>query len=70
MDQQWGHCMHCKHFGSPAEFPLDTEENYCQHPQLARVKLMVFGTNGCTCFEVRAGLAPDVERARHVDLAT
>ena len=67
MEGQWGHCMHCKHFGSPAEFPLDTEEAPCAQPQMAKVRLMVFGTNGCTWFELRPGLPHDVERTRHIE---
>lgn len=65
MNDGWGHCMHCKHFGSPAEMPLATEEAYCQHVDHARLRLTVFGTNGCTGFALRDGLSPEVEhRAR------
>jgi hypothetical protein len=58
----WGHCQHCKYFGSPARVPLGTEEAACNQPQLARHRLMVFGTSGCTLFELRAGLDPRVEQ--------
>ena len=57
MDGEWGHCMHCKFFGSPAELPLATEEAYCQNAELARLRLTVFGTNGCTGFELRDGVS-------------
>jgi len=60
-DDQWGHCQHCKHFGSPARAPLGNEEAACGQPQLARHKLVVFGASGCTLFELRAGLSPQVE---------
>ena len=62
-DDQWGHCKHCKHFGSPARIPLGNEEAACKEPQLARVQLVVFGASGCTKFELRAGLRPQVEEA-------
>jgi len=61
-DDQWGHCQHCKHFGSPARAPLGTEEANCNQPELAEHKLSVFGACGCTLFELRAGVAPEVEQ--------
>jgi hypothetical protein len=61
MDAKWGHCMHCRFFGCAAEVPLATEEAYCQQPDHGRLKLTVFGTNGCTGFELRHGMSPEVE---------
>lgn len=63
---RWGHCMHCEHFGSPAELPLATEEAYCQHPELSRFRLTVFGTNGCVGFQLRHGYSPTVEEPPRV----
>jgi hypothetical protein len=34
----------------------------CNQPELAEHKLSVFGACGCTLFELRAGLAPEVEQ--------
>jgi hypothetical protein len=61
-DDLWGHCQHCKHFGSPARVPRGSEEAACNQPQLSRHGLMVFGTSGCKLFELRAGLDPRVEQ--------
>lgn len=58
----WGHCMHCTHFESPAQLPLANEEARCEHPVLARFQLRVFGTSGCSGFELRAGISPRTER--------
>jgi hypothetical protein len=62
----WGHCMHCRYFGSPADLPLAAEEAYCQEPELSRFRLTVFGTNGCTAFELRHGLSRDVEESHRI----
>jgi hypothetical protein len=62
MVEGWGHCMHCKHFDSPAQLPLATEEANCQHDVLRTFKLRVFGTNGCSGFELRAGIPLATER--------
>lgn len=61
-DRQWGHCKHCKHFGSPAAQPLEAEESRCLHPALSRYELRVYGSNGCNGWELRPGLAPQVEQ--------
>lgn len=66
-NKQWGHCMHCKYFGSPAELPLASEEAYCKQPNLSRYQLTVFGTNGCTAFELRRGLSSEVEHRPHIE---
>jgi hypothetical protein len=63
MNRKWGHCMHCKFFASPAKVPLANEEARCLHAELSRFNLTVFGTNGCTGFELRDGLSPRVEQA-------
>ncbi len=60
-DDQWGHCQHCKYFGSHARMPVGNEEASCTQPTLSRYKLVVFGASGCTLFVVRAGLRPDIE---------
>ena len=60
-NHKWGHCMHCRYFASPAELPLASEEAFCHQPELSRFRLMVFGTNGCSAFELRPGLPTDVE---------
>ena len=49
-NNKWGHCAHCKHFGSPAAAPLDGEEAACKESGLAKLELRVFGTCGCTRF--------------------
>jgi hypothetical protein len=59
----WGHCMHCKHFDSPAQLPLAMEEASCQHPALEPYQLRVFGTSGCSGFELREGISYSSERA-------
>jgi hypothetical protein len=61
---RWGHCAHCKHFGSPAAAPRDAEEANCTEPQLAKLELRVFGTCGCKRFELRQGLPESSERPR------
>lgn len=58
----WGHCQHCKYFGSPASMPLVDEEAACQQPELSKYQLLVFGAGGCDGFELRAGLAETEER--------
>jgi hypothetical protein len=63
MDNAWGHCMHCKHFGSPAQIPLANEEASCEHAGLLPYQLRVFGTSGCNGFELRPGVSPRTERA-------
>jgi hypothetical protein len=66
--QSWGHCKHCKHFGSPAQIPLSNEEARCQHPSLSRYDLVVFGASGCSQFELRQGLERGVEAMRtHIE---
>ncbi len=60
-DQPWGHCKHCKYFGSPAAQPLEAEESRCLHPALSKFELRVYGSNGCNGFELRPGLTPQVE---------
>lgn len=64
MDSRWGHCMHCKHFASPARVPLAEEEARCNQPELSRFQLTVFGLNGCVGWELREGLSPTVEEPR------
>ncbi len=54
-DGNWGHCEHCRYFGSPALVPLVNEEAPCEHPDLTRFHLVVFGASGCNAFELRAG---------------
>jgi len=61
-DNHWGHCQHCKHFGSPAAAPVVSEEATCNQPELARHKLAVFGACGCTLYELRAGFDERVEQ--------
>lgn len=61
-DNQWGHCRNCKHFGSPARIPLDSEEAACREPVLAKFELRVFGAAGCNRFELRPGVASSAER--------
>ena len=60
-NSHWGHCQHCKYFASPARMPLPNEEARCMQPELARFELKVFGASGCKGFELRPGLAPEVE---------
>ncbi|HLV68593.1 MAG TPA: hypothetical protein VKY73_22405 [Polyangiaceae bacterium] len=62
MDNDWGHCQHCKFFDSPARIPLPTEEARCRHPELSKYKLVVFGASGCSGFQLRPGLQPEVEQ--------
>lgn len=57
----WGHCQHCRYFGSPARMPLAAEEALCRQPELARYELEVFGAGGCRRFEMRAGLEQTAE---------
>jgi hypothetical protein len=61
-DRAWGHCQHCKYFGSPARVPLQDEEATCQQPELSKYQLLVFGASGCNGFELRPGLAESEER--------
>jgi len=63
-DSKWGHCNHCKHFGSPALAPLGGEEARCHHPTLGKHSLRVFGACGCDLFKMRPGFSKDVERPR------
>lgn len=63
-NHEWGHCQHCKHFGSLARIPLPNEEARCHQPELARYELKVFGASGCRAFELRAGLEKEVEEPR------
>jgi hypothetical protein len=60
-DGRWGHCEHCRFFGSPAQTPLVNEEAPCEHPELTRFHLIVFGASGCNAFELRAGAQTGVE---------
>ena len=55
-DQKWGHCKQCKYFASPARLPLEDEEAPCLHPVLSKYRLTVFGANGCTGWDLRAGM--------------
>jgi len=64
-DDKWGHCQHCKYFGSPARAPLVNEEAPCNEPRLAQHKLVVFGASGCTLFELRTGLKKRIEEPAH-----
>jgi hypothetical protein len=59
----WGHCQHCKHFGSPARIPLANEEAPCKQPELSRYTLIVFGASGCDAFEMRATAAAEASEA-------
>ena len=65
-DGKWGHCQHCKYFGSPARAPLVNEEARCEEPNLSHYHLTVFGANGCNAFELRPGLSPQIEDPRHM----
>lgn len=58
---KWGHCRHCKHFGSPALAPLDGEQASCKEPTLVKFALRVVGTCGCNHFSLRRGLSRAVE---------
>jgi hypothetical protein len=58
----WGHCKNCSHFASPARLPLEDEEARCEHPELAKFSLTVFGACGCTGFDLRAGFSPYTEQ--------
>jgi hypothetical protein len=60
-DRNWGHCQHCKHFGSLAKVPLPNEEASCRQPSLAKFQLLVFGASGCNAFEKRPEMAEPVE---------
>lgn len=60
--KQWGHCMHCKFFASKARQPMGSEEARCVQPVLSKYELRVFGSCGCTGFELRPGLPADVEQ--------
>jgi hypothetical protein len=61
-DRAWGHCRHCKFFASPSRMPLEDEEAACQHSELSKFELRVFGASGCNGFELRPGLAESEER--------
>ena len=60
-DEKWGHCRSCKHFTSPARVPLGTEEARCAHPALSKFSLTVYGSCGCSGWELRAGLPEQIE---------
>jgi len=62
--KNWGHCNHCRYFGSPAKAPMGGEEASCNQPQLAKVQLHVFGACGCNQFSLRPGLSKMVENPR------
>jgi hypothetical protein len=62
----WGHCQHCKYFGSPARAPLVNEEANCRQQDLARHHLVVFGASGCTLFELRPGVPVTAEDPPYV----
>lgn len=62
----WGHCQHCKYFGSPARNPLSNEEAACQQPELSRYHLVLFGASGCTLFELRPGTSDRAEEPTYV----
>lgn len=66
----WGHCSHCRFFGSPAKAPLDGEQAACKEPTLAGFQLRVAGTCGCNLFELRQGLSRRVEEPRAESSAT
>ena len=57
----WGHCKHCRYFGSPAAVPLGGEEAACKHPELQKYSLRIYGSNGCNGFDLRPGLPESVE---------
>jgi hypothetical protein len=63
MNGTWGHCQRCKYFGSPSRIPLEEEEAECEHPELSRYQLRVFGASGCNGFELRPGLAQTGEQS-------
>jgi hypothetical protein len=63
-DHAWGHCQHCRYFGSLAVIPLPNEEARCKHPELSRYELKVFGASGCRAFELRAHLEPERDREK------
>ncbi|MBI2893089.1 MAG: hypothetical protein HYY06_06020 [Deltaproteobacteria bacterium] len=60
-DKSWGHCQNCNYFASPARIPLPTEEAHCNHPELKKFELVVFGASGCSGFRLRQGLPVTVE---------
>jgi hypothetical protein len=64
-DDKFGHCQHCKYFGSPARAPLVNEEAACHQPNFKPYKLVVFGASGCTLFELRAGLNERIEEPEY-----
>ncbi|MBI3185866.1 MAG: hypothetical protein HYZ28_27335 [Myxococcales bacterium] len=55
-DRDWGHCMHCRYFASPARVPMAAEEARCEQPELSRYQLKVFGASGCNGWELRPSL--------------
>ena len=63
-ERAWGHCLHCKYFGSLAGIPISAEEARCKQPELVKFDLKVFGASGCRAFELRAGLEPTLEEPR------
>jgi hypothetical protein len=60
-DSKWGHCRSCRFFTSPARVPLGSEEARCAQPELAKFSLTVYGSCGCTGWEVREGLPASIE---------
>lgn len=60
-NEQWGHCRTCRFFGSPARVPLGSEEARCTNAQLSKFQLTIFGSNGCTAWELRQGLNKQAE---------
>jgi hypothetical protein len=60
-ERNWGHCQHCRFFGSPSRVPLEDEEAACQQPELSKFELRVFGASGCNSFELRSGVSESEE---------
>ena len=60
-NSKWGHCRSCKFFASPARVPMGSEEARCAQPTLEKYRLTVFGSCGCSAWEVRAGLPESIE---------
>jgi poly-gamma-glutamate synthesis protein (capsule biosynthesis protein) len=68
--REWGHCRHCRFFGSPARMPLDGEEASCEHPTLSQFQLRVFGASGCNGYELRPGLTEREQAEEQPGLVT
>jgi hypothetical protein len=60
-DGKWGHCRSCKFFASPAQVPLGSEEARCMHPVLEKFTLTVYGSCGCSGWDLRTGLPESIE---------